>query len=167
MHTMPTGNIPEAPEFGIPHYKGQNVGSHWCLLWRGSTVYHWIENQFPLCSVASFPGPAQLSIACSTVKQNMSMGDEFKWLFKEGGGGIFKGCEIFLENTTTSHILVASPCCDFVMPFFVIWLLMLSLLVPPLQSTASTMLFVEHNSMYYSVNRCTLVRNAPFVIVHS
>ena len=36
--TMPTGNIPEAPELGTRCYNGQNVGSQWCLLWRGSTV---------------------------------------------------------------------------------------------------------------------------------
>ena len=29
MHTTPTGNIPEAPELGTPHYKGQNVGVHY------------------------------------------------------------------------------------------------------------------------------------------
>ena len=33
----------------------------------------------------------------------MPMGDELKWLLKEGGGRIFKSCDIFLENTPTSH----------------------------------------------------------------
>ena len=37
---MPTRNILEAPELETPRYKGQNVDSQWCPLWRGSTVYH-------------------------------------------------------------------------------------------------------------------------------
>ena len=35
---MPTGDILDAPESGTPCYKGQNVGSQWCLPERGSTV---------------------------------------------------------------------------------------------------------------------------------
>ena len=31
------------------------------------------------------------------------MGDELKWLLKEGGGRIFESCDISLENTPTSH----------------------------------------------------------------
>ena len=31
------------------------------------------------------------------------MGDERKWLLKEGGGRIFESCDIFLKNTPTSH----------------------------------------------------------------
>ena len=38
MHTTPTENIPEAPELGTPRYKGQNFGSQWCPLLRGSTI---------------------------------------------------------------------------------------------------------------------------------
>ena len=38
MHTTPTGNIPETPELGTPRYNGENFGSQWCLLLRGSTV---------------------------------------------------------------------------------------------------------------------------------
>ena len=34
-----TGNIPEAPELGTPRFYGQNFGSQWCPLLRGSTVY--------------------------------------------------------------------------------------------------------------------------------
>ena len=39
VHTTPTGNIPETPELGTPLYNGQNFGSQWCPLLRGSTVY--------------------------------------------------------------------------------------------------------------------------------
>ena len=35
--------------------------------------------------------------------KNMPMGDELKWLQIEGGGCIFKSCNISLENTPTSH----------------------------------------------------------------
>ena len=31
------------------------------------------------------------------------MGDELKWLLKEGGGHIFKSCDISLKNMPTSH----------------------------------------------------------------
>ena len=31
------------------------------------------------------------------------MGDELKWLLKEGDGYIFKSCDIALDNTLTSH----------------------------------------------------------------
>ena len=31
------------------------------------------------------------------------MGDELKWLLKEGGGHIFESCDISLENMPTSH----------------------------------------------------------------
>ena len=31
------------------------------------------------------------------------MGDELKWLLKEGGGHIFESCDISLENIPTSH----------------------------------------------------------------
>ena len=37
-HTTPTGNILEASELGTSPYNGQNVGSQWCPLQRGSTV---------------------------------------------------------------------------------------------------------------------------------
>ena len=37
-HTKLTGNILEATELGIPRYNGQNLGSQWCPLLRGSTV---------------------------------------------------------------------------------------------------------------------------------
>jgi len=30
--TMPTGNIPEAPELGTPHYQGERFWSQWCPL---------------------------------------------------------------------------------------------------------------------------------------
>ena len=31
------------------------------------------------------------------------MGDELKWLLKEGDGRIFESCDISLENTPISH----------------------------------------------------------------
>ena len=31
------------------------------------------------------------------------MGDELKWILKEGGGCIFESCDISLKNTPTSH----------------------------------------------------------------
>ena len=31
------------------------------------------------------------------------MGDELKWLLKEGGECIFKSCDISLKNMPTSH----------------------------------------------------------------
>ena len=34
---------------------------------------------------------------------NTPMGDELKWLLKEGGRCIFENCDISLENTPTSH----------------------------------------------------------------
>ena len=33
-----TPHLPEAPELGTPHYKGQNAGSQWCQSLGGSTV---------------------------------------------------------------------------------------------------------------------------------
>jgi len=33
----------------------------------------------------------------------MLMGDELKWLLKEGGGRISESCDISLKNTPTSH----------------------------------------------------------------
>ena len=48
------------------------------------------------------------------------MGDELKWLLKEGGGHIFESCDISLENTPTSHAvslaLVICTCTDSAMP---------------------------------------------------
>ena len=38
MHTTPTGNIPETPQQRTSLYNGQNVGSQWWPLLRGSTV---------------------------------------------------------------------------------------------------------------------------------
>ena len=36
----------------------------------------------------------------------MPMGDELKWLLKEGvHGRIFESCDISLENTPTSHLV--------------------------------------------------------------
>ena len=35
--------------------------------------------------------------------ENTPMGNELKWLLKEGGGRIFKSFDISLENTLTSH----------------------------------------------------------------
>ena len=35
--------------------------------------------------------------------ESTPMGDELKWLLKEGGGCIFENCDISLENTPTSH----------------------------------------------------------------
>ena len=50
------------------------------------------------------------------------MGDELKELFKEGGGCIFKSCNIFLENMPTSHAvglaLFIYACRDSSMFFF-------------------------------------------------
>ena len=44
------------------------------------------------------------------------MGDELKWLLKEGGGCMFGSCDISLENTPTSHTvslaLVICACSD-------------------------------------------------------
>ena len=44
------------------------------------------------------------------------MGDELKWLLKEGDGRIFGSCDISLENTPTSHsvslVLVICTCSD-------------------------------------------------------
>ena len=46
----------------------------------------------------------------------MPMGDELKWLGKEGGGRIFESCDISLENTPISHAvsiaLVICTCSD-------------------------------------------------------
>ena len=39
----------------------------------------------------------------TVISQNTPMGDELKWLLKEGGGRIFESCDISLENTLTSH----------------------------------------------------------------
>ena len=73
----------------------------------------------------------------------MPMGDELKWLLKEGGGRIFESCDISLENTPTSHAgslaLVTCACSDSSMPLLS-WLayaitangVCLHLLVPPL-----------------------------------
>ena len=46
------------------------------------------------------------------------MGDELKWLLKEGGGRIFESCYISLESTPTSHslALVICACNDSAMP---------------------------------------------------
>ena len=48
------------------------------------------------------------------------MGDEPKWLLKEGGGCIFESCDISLENTPTSHavslVLVICTCSDSALP---------------------------------------------------
>ena len=48
------------------------------------------------------------------------MGDELKWLLKEGGGRIFESCDISLENTPTTHAvslaLVICACSDSAMP---------------------------------------------------
>ena len=48
------------------------------------------------------------------------MGDELKWLLKEGGGRIFESCDISLENTPTSHVvslaLAMCACSDSAMP---------------------------------------------------
>ena len=48
-------------------------------------------------------------MACASWKRlyhnlkNTPMGDELKWLLKEGGGHTFESCDISLENTPTSH----------------------------------------------------------------
>ena len=39
----------------------------------------------------------------TVISQNTLMGDELKWLLKEGGGCIVKSCGISLENTPTLH----------------------------------------------------------------
>ena len=48
------------------------------------------------------------------------MGDELQCLLKEGGGRIFKSCDISLENTPTLHAvslaLVICTCSDSAMP---------------------------------------------------
>ena len=48
------------------------------------------------------------------------MGDELKWLLKEGGGRIFESCDISLENMPTSHAVslacVICTCSDSAMP---------------------------------------------------
>ena len=48
------------------------------------------------------------------------MGNELKWLLKEGDGCIFKSCDISLENMPTSHAvslaLVICACSDSAMP---------------------------------------------------
>ena len=46
----------------------------------------------------------------------MSMGDELKWLLKEGGGRTFESCDISLENTPTPHT-VLFVCSDSAMPY--------------------------------------------------
>ena len=51
------------------------------------------------------------------------MGNELKWLSKEGGGGsTFESCDISLENTPTSHAvslaLAMYECSDSAMPLF-------------------------------------------------
>ena len=38
VHTTPIGNTLETPELGTHLYNGQNFGSQWCLLLRGSTL---------------------------------------------------------------------------------------------------------------------------------
>ena len=48
------------------------------------------------------------------------MGNELKWLLKEGGGRIFESCDISLENMPTSHTvslaLVIWACSNSPMP---------------------------------------------------
>ena len=48
------------------------------------------------------------------------MGDELKWVLKEGGGRIFESCDISLENTPTSHAVslarIICACSDSAMP---------------------------------------------------
>ena len=55
------------------------------------------------------------------------MGNELKWLLKEGGGRIFKSRDISLKNMPTSHAvslaLVICTCSDSAMPLFVMRLL--------------------------------------------
>ena len=41
------------------------------------------------------------------------MGDELKWLLKEGDGCIFKSCDIALENMPTSHGVGLAPTTSF------------------------------------------------------
>ena len=52
--------------------------------------------------------------------ESTPMGDELKWLLKEGGGCIFESCDISLENMPTSHAvslaLVISTCSSPAMP---------------------------------------------------
>ena len=43
----------------------------------------------------------EIGIYCNL--DNMPMGNELKWLLKEGGGCIFESCDISLENMPTSH----------------------------------------------------------------
>ena len=48
------------------------------------------------------------------------MGNELKWVFKEGGGHTFKSCGISLINMPTSHAVTLAlfmyACSDSVMP---------------------------------------------------
>ena len=47
--------------------------------------------------------PAPLSGIPLISRKYTPMGDELKWLLREGGGRIFESCYISLENMPTSH----------------------------------------------------------------
>ena len=76
--------------------------------------------------------------------KNTPMGDELKWLLKEGGGHIF---ESSFENTPNSHAFSPAACTDSAMLLLACvclcnntkWCLP-SFLVPPLNSAASLVL---------------------------
>ena len=61
-----TGYILEAPELGTPRYNGQNVGSQWCLLKRGSTVSPWLV-------VINFITIIHIAVGCITKQVSINL----------------------------------------------------------------------------------------------
>ena len=73
-----------------------------------STCHPWVEQlYFTLTQhLQDVLPPSQTNLrreSKASALENTPMGDELKWLLKEGGGRIFESCYISLETTFTSH----------------------------------------------------------------